>query len=39
MQAKIHDLEMRNFSLTGDLSKTANLYKECFSQLQKAETQ
>ncbi|KAG0610499.1 hypothetical protein M758_7G071100, partial [Ceratodon purpureus] len=38
-KAKIHDLEMRNYSLTGDLSKTANLYKECFSQLQKAETQ
>lgn len=38
-KAKIHDLEMKNFSLTGDLSKTANLYKDCFSQLQKAETQ
>lgn len=39
VQARIHDLEIKNFSVNGDLQKTVNLYKECFSQLQKAETQ
>jgi hypothetical protein len=39
LQAKIQELEMKNFSLSGDLVKTASLYKDCFACLQKVEAQ
>ncbi|CAK9863428.1 unnamed protein product [Sphagnum jensenii] len=38
-KAKIQELEMKNFSLSGDLLKTASLYKDCFACLQKVEAQ
>ncbi|KAH9544133.1 hypothetical protein CY35_13G101600 [Sphagnum magellanicum] len=38
-KAKIQELEMKNFSLSGDLVKTASLYKDCFACLQKVEAQ
>ncbi|KAH7353087.1 hypothetical protein KP509_19G077800 [Ceratopteris richardii] len=38
-KSKLQELELKTVSLAADLSKTASLYKDCFSRLQKAESQ